>query len=54
MSEEDDPLALDGNWHRLCISGDASAMEQWGPNLKAASPQLQNKGRRSHTTKLGH
>ena len=33
MSEEDDPLALDGNWHRLCISGDASAMEQWGPNL---------------------
>ena len=44
MSEEDDPLALDGNWHRLCISGDASAMKQWGPNLKVSIAAVTQQG----------
>jgi hypothetical protein len=44
MSEEDDPLALDGNWHRLCISSDASAMEQWGPNLKVSIAAVTQQG----------
>jgi hypothetical protein len=44
MSEEDDPLALDGNWHRLCTSGDPSAMEQWGPNLKVSIAAVTQQG----------
>jgi hypothetical protein len=35
MSEEDDPLGRDGNWHRLSISfDDPREMEQMGPNLE--------------------
>ena len=44
MREEDDPLALDGNGHRLCISGDASSMEQWGPNLKVSIAAVTQQG----------
>jgi hypothetical protein len=36
MTEENDPLARDGSWHRLNISGDPRGMEQWGPNLKVS------------------
>jgi hypothetical protein len=34
MSEEDDPLMGNGDWHCLSISFDPMAMEQMGPNLQ--------------------
>ena len=36
MSEEDDPLMGNGDWHRLSISFDPMAMEQMGPNLQVS------------------
>ena len=44
MTEEIDPLACDGNWHRLNISGDPRAMEQWGPNLKVSIGAVTQEG----------
>jgi hypothetical protein len=45
MSEEDDPLARDGNWHRLSISfRDPRAMEQMGPNLKVSIAAVTQQG----------
>jgi len=44
MTEQDDPLASDGNWHRLNISGDTGAMEQWGPNLKVSIGAVTQEG----------
>jgi hypothetical protein len=45
MSEEDDPLARDGNWHRLSISfDDPRAMEQMGPNLEVSIAAVTEQG----------
>ena|SRR5690242_20514247 len=44
MAEEDDPLARDGNWHRLTVSGNPNAMEQWGPNLKVSIAAVTQQG----------
>jgi hypothetical protein len=44
MSAEDDPLARDGNWHRLSISFDPTAMEQMGPNLDVSIAAVTEKG----------
>src|SRR5690349_5234483 len=45
MSEEDDPLARNGKWHRLSISFDPMAMEQMGPNLEVSIAAVTEKGR---------
>ena len=45
MSEEDDPLARDGNWRRLSISfDDLRAMEQMGPNLEVSIAAVTEQG----------
>ena len=44
MSEEDDPLARNGNWHRLSISFDPRAMEQMGPNLEVSIAAVTEQG----------
>ena len=45
MSEEDDPLARNGHWHRLSISfDDAGAMEQMGPNLEVSIAAVTEQG----------
>ncbi len=44
MTEENDPLASNGNWHRLNISGDPRAMEQWGPNLQVSIGAVTQQG----------
>jgi len=44
MSEEDDPLARDGKWHRLSISFDPRTMEQMGPNLEVSIAAVTEKG----------
>jgi hypothetical protein len=45
MSEEDDPLARNGNWHRLSISfDDPRAMEQMGPNLEVSIAAVTEQG----------
>src|SRR5437763_16963202 len=45
MSEEDDPLARDGNWRRLSISfGDPRAMEQMGQNLEVSIAAVTERG----------
>lgn len=44
MTADDDPLARDGNWHRLNISGDPMAMQQWGPNLKVSIGAVTQEG----------
>jgi hypothetical protein len=46
MSEEDDPLARNGNWHRLSISfDDPRTMEQMGPNLEVSIAAVTEQGR---------
>jgi hypothetical protein len=50
MSEEDDPLARDGNWRRLSISfDDPRAMEQMGPNLEVSIAAVTEQGTTSAT-----
>jgi hypothetical protein len=45
MSEEDDPLARDGNWRCLSISlDDPRAMEQMGPNLEVSIAAVTGQG----------
>jgi len=44
MSEQDDPLMLNGDWHCLSISFDPTAMEQMGPNLQASIAAVTEKG----------
>lgn len=44
MTEDNDPLAQDGKWHRLNIDGDPRAMEQWGPNLKVSIAAVTQEG----------
>jgi hypothetical protein len=44
MSEEDDPLMGNGEWHRLSISFDPKAMEQMGPNLQLSIAAVTEKG----------
>jgi hypothetical protein len=45
MSEEDDPLARNGNWHRLSISfDDPRAMEQMGPSLEVSIAAVTEQG----------
>ena len=44
MTEDDDPLAREGTGHRLNISGDPRAMEQWGPNLKVSIGAVTQEG----------
>ncbi len=44
MSEEDDPLMGNGDWHRLSISFDPAAMEQTGPNLQVSIAAITEKG----------
>ncbi|MGH9611901.1 MAG: retropepsin-like aspartic protease [Bryobacteraceae bacterium] len=45
MSEEDDPLARDGNWHCLSISfDDPREMEQMGPNLEVSIAAVTEQG----------
>jgi Retroviral aspartyl protease len=45
MSEEDDPLARDGNWHCLSISfDDPRVMEQMGPNLEVSIAAVTEQG----------
>jgi hypothetical protein len=44
MSEEDDPLASDGNWRRLSISFDPREMEQMGPNLEVSIAAVTEQG----------
>jgi hypothetical protein len=45
MSEEDDPLARNGNWRRLSISFDnPRAMEQMGPNLEVSIAAVTEQG----------
>jgi hypothetical protein len=44
MSKEDDPLARNGNWHRLSISFDPGAMEQMGPNLQVSIAAVTEQG----------
>jgi hypothetical protein len=50
MSEEDDPLARGGNWHRLSISfDDPRAMEQMGPNLEVSIAAVTEQGHDART-----
>ncbi|MGB8632061.1 MAG: retropepsin-like aspartic protease [Xanthobacteraceae bacterium] len=44
MSEEDDPLARNGNWHLLSVSFDPMAMEQMGPNLEVGIAAVTEQG----------
>jgi len=44
MSEEDDPLARNGNWHRLSISFDPRALEQMGPSLEVSIAAVTERG----------
>ncbi len=44
MSEEDDPLSPNGDWHCLSISFDPRAMEQMGPNLQVSIAAVTEKG----------
>ena len=44
MSEEDDPLVRNGDWHCLSISFDPRAMEQMGPNLQVSIAAVTEKG----------
>jgi len=44
MSEEDDPLARNGNWRRLSISVDPTAMEQMGPHLEVSIAAVTERG----------
>ena len=44
MSEENDPLIRNGDWHCLSISFDPEAMEQMGPNLQVSIAAVTEKG----------
>jgi hypothetical protein len=44
MSEQDDPLMRNGDWHRLSISFDPTEMEQMGPNLQVSIAAVTDKG----------
>ena len=46
MSEEDDPLAQNGAWHRLSISFDPMTMEQMGPHLEVSIAAVTEQGMR--------
>ena len=44
MSEEDDPLMRNGDWHCLSISFGPGEMEQMGPNLQVSIAAVTDKG----------
>lgn len=44
MSEEDDPMARNGTWHRLSLSFDPREMERIGPNLEVSIAAVTEQG----------